>query len=228
MDVRCRSKMSRINFLSLMTADAARHRMRDFDSRYKRQWQAWLRVGAEHPLVSEDSAQAFRRVLSAWQAVRSTTKGRVLRPLENDSAEGDPSMRDLLREAAPFVDELGQVTLREARRLTMGQRRALSFLWDIFRDLPTVGTANAVGITKAVKLVTLGRIGPALDKEVRRELRIGEPRSASEWIEALAGISDDLARFERATRTRLEQLVELRYRPIAVGRAYDMVAGPRG
>ena len=85
-----------------------------------------------------------------------------------------------------------------------------------------------MGITKAVKLVTLGRIGPALDTVVRQRLDIAEPRSAEEWITALASISSDLARFERRRGVRLEALIEERWRPVAVGRAYDMVAGPTG
>jgi hypothetical protein len=76
--------------------------------------------------------------------------------------------------------------------------------------------------------VTLGRIGPALDKVVRDRLGIAEPRSGEEWITALRSISVDLARFERLQRLRLEALVEERRKPIEVGRAYDMVAGPTG
>lgn len=57
--------------------------------------------------------------------------------------------------------------MRDAPGLTGQQRHALTALWDTFRDLPTIGTANAVGITKAIKLVTGGRIGPALDSKVR-------------------------------------------------------------
>ncbi len=106
-------------------------------------------------------------------------------------------MDDLLAEAAPFVHELGAFSLREAAAPTARQEHALRFLWDIFRALPSRGAANAVGITKAVKLVTLGRIGPALDTVVRTNLRIQEPRSADEWIAALHFISLDLANSPR-------------------------------
>ncbi len=135
-------------------------------------------------------------------------------------------MEELLTEAAPFVQELGSLSLREALETTARQERALSFLWDIFRALPNKGNANAVGITKAVKLITFGRIGPALDTVVRDRLDLAEPRSADEWIAVLRSISDDLARFEKEHRTRLETLVEEQWRPVAVGRAYDMAAGP--
>ena len=158
--------------------------------------------------------------------MRSKAKGRVVRQCRASVAEGELCLEELLTEAAAFVRELGDFSLREAAMPTSRQERALRFLWDIFRALPSSGTANAVGITKAVKLVTMGRIGPALDTVVRRKLRVEEPRSGDEWIATLGAISDDLARFERRHRMPLETLVEARWQPIAVGRAYDMVAGP--
>ena len=44
------------------------------------------------------------------------------------------------------------------------------------------GTASCVGITKAVMLLTDGRIGPALDSQVRLNLGVAKPINAEEWI----------------------------------------------
>jgi hypothetical protein len=167
-------------------------------------------------------------VLQRWQAVRSRIKGRVVRRCRLGGGNVELFIDDLLKESRPFVEELGNFSLREASAPTSRQERALKFLWEIFRALPSSGTANAVGITKAVKLVTLGRIGPALDTVVRERLSISEPRSAEEWVATLRAISADLSRFERRHRLKLESLVEDEWQPIAVGRAYDMVAGPTG
>jgi hypothetical protein len=220
--------MPRVAFLSELSADEVRARMRSFADSYKRDWQRWIDTGLSAPLESPGSAEQFRNVLRRWQAVRSKTKGRVVRQCHAGVAEGELCMEELLREAAPFVQELGDFSLREAAMPTVRQERALGFLWDIFRALPSSGTANAVGITKAIKLVSLGRIGPALDTVVRKRLGIVEPRSGEEWITALRSISGDLAKFERRERMPLEALVEERWKPIAVGRAYDMLAGPAG
>jgi hypothetical protein len=46
-------------------------------------------------------------------------------------------MEELLTEAAAFVEELGDFSLREAAKPTTRQERALKFLWEIFRALPT-------------------------------------------------------------------------------------------
>lgn len=220
--------MTRVAFLSELSVVEIRRRMRGFDDSYKRDWQQWINVAQSARLESPGPAEQFRNVLRRWQAVRSKTKGRVVRQCRAAVAAGDLCIDDLLTEASAFVHELGDFSLREAARPTAREERALRFLWDIFRDVPSSGTANAVGITKAVKLVTLGRIGPALDTVVRDNLSIAEPRSGEEWIAALRLISADLGKFERRHRVRLETLVEDRWKPIAVGRAYDMVAGPTG
>ncbi len=220
--------MTRVTFLSDSSVADIRRRMRGFDDSYKRDWQRWIDVAQSAPLESPASAERFRDVLRRWQAVRSKTKGRVVRQCRASAVEGDLCIEELLTEASAFVHELGDFSLREAARPTAREERALRFLWDIFRDLPSSGTANAVGITKAVKLVTLGRIGPALDTVVRDNLGIEEPRTGDEWVAVLRLISADLAKFERRHRVRLETLVEDRWKPIAVGRAYDMVAGPTG
>jgi hypothetical protein len=220
--------MIRVAFLSEMTPDDVRARMRAFDKSYKRDWKDWMAVAQSSGLASPATALQFRDVLRRWAAVRSKTKGRVVRHCRAEAAEGDLCIEEMLAEAAPFVRELGSFSLRDAIKPDARQERALRFLWDIFTALPTAGTANAVGITKAVKLVTLGRVGPAIDSVVRHNLALVEPKSAEEWIETLRAISADLGKFERQHRVILEELVEEQWRPVAVGRAYDMVAGPAG
>jgi hypothetical protein len=220
--------MTRVAFLSELSPDDVRARMRAFADSYKDDWHEWMDVARSAPIDSPVSAEKFRNVLRAWQAVRSKTKGRVVRQCRAAVVEGELCMEQLLTEAAVFVHELGDFSLREAAKPTARQTRALGFLWEIFRALPSGGTANAVGITKAVKLVTLGTIGPALDTIVRQRLSIAEPRSSEQWITVLRSISADLATFERRHRVPLEALDEERWKPIAVGRAYDMVAGPTG
>ena len=172
--------MNRIAFLSAMTVEDVRVRMRAFSDSYKGDWRQWTAVAESMPLDSPASAAAFRNVLRSWQAVRSKTKGRVVRQCRAATPPAELCMEELLAEAAAYVQELGEFTLRDAAGPSSRQTRALKFLWEVFRALPTSGTANAVGITKAVKLVTLGRVGPALDTVVRDRLDVEEPRSGED------------------------------------------------
>ena len=215
--------------LSSRTVTQVRADITSFDARYKRDWKAWMAVYDTVPLSAPETAAACRSVLSKWQAVRSKTKGRTIRLLRSGAPQGARCFDDLLAEAVIPVQQLGGTTIREVRTLGEGGRQSLTRLWDLFQDLPTLGRANAVGITKAVKLVAGGRIGPALDSEVRKHLGIREPGpvTATEWIKVLQSVSEDIHTFELANRCHLEDLVEAEWQPVAVGRAYDMVFGPK-
>ena len=139
-----------------------------------------------------------------------------------------PFLDDLLEQARPHLAALEGKTLRDADALTPPQKAALRSLWNLFRHLPTKGQAGAVGITKAIMLLTRGRFGPALDSQVRRRLGVRRPlTSADEWLALLDNMAADVHRFEARHGIRLDDLIGKRWRPIAVGRVYDMVAGPR-
>jgi hypothetical protein len=204
--------------LSSRTVTQVRTEITSFDARYKRDWKAWMVVYDTKPLSAPETAAACRSVLSKWQAVRSKTKGRTIRLLRSRAPQGARCFDDLLADAIIPVQHLGGMTIREVRTLGESDRQSLTRLWDVFQDLPTIGHANAVGITKAVKLVTGGRIGPALDSEVRKHLGIREPGpvTAKEWINVLQLVSEDIHTFELANRCQLEDLVEAEWQPVAV------------
>ena len=201
--------------------------LKAFKPRYKQDWRDWMNTLASHPLAAPETVAQCRRVLAKWQAVRSTTKGRRVRLTRGLAIAGTRCLDDVLAEALPALKILGQETVRDVPNLSSARRGALLELWDVFSDLPTIGTARAVGITKAVKLVTGGRIGPAFDSQVRQHLDLPEPLDGVQWLDALVAVARDIQTFESANGCRLEQLVETEWRPIGIGRAYDMVFGPK-
>jgi secondary thiamine-phosphate synthase enzyme len=120
---------------------------------------------------------------------------------------------------------LGNLTLDKIRSRTPSQEKALVQLWDVFRGLTTTEHARAVGITKAILLLTDGRIGPAFDSQVRAQLGVPSPTTSAEWIEILEGIADDIVAFE-ASHGALKKAVAPRFRAFENGRLYDMALGP--
>ena len=68
---------------------------------------------------------------------------------------------------------------------------------------------------------------PLEPPEVRKHLGVREPETAEQWIVVLQQVAEDIRRFETANCSRLEDLVEIEWQPVAVGRAYDMVFGPK-
>jgi hypothetical protein len=150
-----------------------------------------------------------------------------MRRPRNEAVHTAPYLEDLLAEAWPHLKDMENLSVREIKMATPQQINALLALWDIFRNLTYQGKATCVGITKSVLLLTEGRIGPAFDSAVRYRLRIGQSLNGKTWIEDLCSISEDISSFETKNGVRIESLVPTEWAPINVGRAYDMVAGPR-
>jgi len=136
-----------------------------------------------------------------------------------------PFLDDLLKSATEPLREAGLTVLTIANR-TPEQEQALIILWTIFSQLPTSGAASCVGITKAVLLLTDGRIGPAFDAEVRRKLGVGRPATWREWLQNLEDVGEDIVAFE-SLHGSLTKAVPIQYAHFTYGRLYDMALGPR-
>jgi hypothetical protein len=148
-----------------------------------------------------------------------------MRRTHREAEHAPPYLEDLLDLATGPLRALADVDLRSVRTRTPDQQDALAELWEVFARLTVSGTASCVGITKAVLLVTNGRIGPAFDSNV--QTRVGHrPESTIEWLDALGEISEDIAAFE-AMNGPLASVVAPRHAHLAVGRIYDMALGPR-
>ena len=74
--------------------------------------------------------------------------------------------------------------------------------------------------------MTDGRIGPALDSQVRQKLGVGRPATCREWLQILQDVGEDIAMFESA-HGPLAKAVPARFARIEYGRLYDMALGPR-
>src|SRR5450759_3209708 len=187
-----------------------------FDRRYVDDWDAWLAV------EPRAKARLFGRILRKWQATRPKT----MRRIRSEAQHGAPFLEDLLELAAEPLDRLGDLTVLTVAHRSVRQSEALADLWALFSSLPSDGTASCVGITKAVLLLTDGRIGPALDSNVRRQIGAGRPETCAAWVEILEGVADDIAAFESGDGP-LDKAVSPRFGHLAYGRLYDMALGPR-
>lgn len=187
-----------------------------FSARYVEDWDTWV-------VAPPDSRpQLFGRILRRWQATRPL----AMRRLRAEAEHGPPFLNDLVAAAEEPLRALSGLTVLTIARRTRRQDQALTRLWAIFTRLPTSGAASCVGITKAVLLLTDGKIGPAFDSKVRRKLGVGRPATCREWLQTLQDIGEDIAVFE-SSHGRLTKAVPARFAQLAYGRLYDMVLGPR-
>jgi len=187
-----------------------------FSAQYAKDWDDW--VGADR----DARPQLFGRILRRWQATRPV----AMRRLRAEADHRPPFLDDLLESAEEPVWVLGGLTVLTIAQRTREQDEALNTLWKIFSRLPTSRAASCVGITKAVLLLTDGRIGPAFDSQVRSKLGVGRPATCREWLRILQEVGEDIAAFE-ASHGRLTEAVPLQFARLAYGRLYDMALGPR-
>jgi hypothetical protein len=206
-----------INALQSLTPDQIRVSMDGFRDTYVRDWDEWLATPAER------RPELFGRILRKWQA----TRPHEMRRARVDAKHSPPYLDDLLETASEPITLLGGLGLSWMNLRTPAQTDALAKLWEIFSALQIADGASCVGISKAVLLATNGRIGPALDSEVRQQLRIQPPKTAGEWLDVLDAVGSDIRAFERE-HGPLYRLVPQAFSKLEDGRMYDMVFGPKG
>lgn len=198
------------------TPREVRAAVNEFARRYVVDWDTWL--------VAHRNArpELFGRILRRWQATRPL----AMRRLRAEAQHGAPFLDDLFESATGPLYALGDLTVLTVAQRVPQQDEALAALWDVFSHLPTTGLASCVGITKAVLLLTDGRIGPAFDSQVRTKLGVGRPATCGDWVQILQDVGEDIAAFE-STHGPLAKAVPSRFAHLAYGRLYDMALGPR-
>jgi hypothetical protein len=204
-----------VTALRRMTGQEVGDAIANFPPRYVTDWDQWRRVDPR------GRAKLFGMILRRWQA----TRPHPMRRSREERANQPPFLDDLLQEADGRVSRLGELSVESISTRSGDQESALVGLWHIFRDLTVAGEASSVGITKAVLLVTNGRIGPAFDSNVQRSVGVSRPTSARQWIALLEAVSNDIAAFEAANGP-LRGFVPIADRHLAYGRIYDMIFGP--
>jgi GrpB-like predicted nucleotidyltransferase (UPF0157 family)/mannose-6-phosphate isomerase-like protein (cupin superfamily) len=199
-----------------MTPDEVRRKLGEFTAGYVLDWESWLQV------TDAKRVSTFASILRSWKATRPL---RMRRP-RAEALHEPPHIEDLLDQASQHLEVLGDLTLTDIALASSGQINALHGLWSTFSKLPQKGTASCVGITKAIMLLTNGRIGPAFDSIVRKKLGLKDHlKTSEEWIDVLCGISEDILAFEKR-HGNLTDIVAAQLAKYQIGRLYDMVLGP--
>lgn len=195
-------------------------RIARFSPRYIADWDIWMRTPASK------RPEQLGITLRKWQACRPNR----MRRIRAEATHSEPYLEDLVSDAIPHLKQLETFNLCIADSFTSDTYKALENLWDIFELLAYHGRANnglagIVGISKAVMLLTEGRVGPAFDSNVKTHLSINEIQHPSEWMDWLSWVHKDIQAFEKANGLSLHEALPA-YSHIKPGRLYDMVLGP--
>ena len=206
-----------IRVVSEMTPRELAQAVGGFRKTYVSDWEEWLNTPAS------DEVRKFASILRKWQA----TRPHRLRSTREEAEHEAPFLDDLVEWAQPHLAAVEGITLASIHAVQPPQCNAMDELWSIFTQLPVSGSATCVGISKAILLLTNGRIGPAFDSNVRKRLRIDHIKSPRDWIAVLAQIGSDVRSFERRWGVPLSEAVPPQFRHLEAGRLYDMALGPR-
>ena len=187
-----------------------------FAPRYAIDWTGWVAtpLGAKPELLG--------RILRKWQATRPLAMRRV----RAEARHQPPFLEELFENARIEVDRLGDLSLMRIGSRSPAQEVALHALWQIFLRLPVTGEASCVGITKAVLLMTDGRIGPAFDSTVRDKISVRRMSTLSDWITLLEHVGEDIDAFQ-SEHGLLTKAVPSQFADLPYGRLYDMALGRR-
>lgn len=206
-----------IRVLSQMTPRELAQAVRDFRKTYVSDWERWLNTPAS------DQVREFARILRKFKA----TRPHKLRSTREQAQHEPPFLDDLIEWAQPHLLVVEGITLASIHDIRPPQSNAMDELWSIFTQLPRSHPASCVGISKAILLLTNGRIGPAFDSNVRKRLRIHPIKTSRDWIAVLAQIGSDVRSFEQKWGVCLSEAVPRQFRHLEAGRLYDMALGPR-
>jgi hypothetical protein len=195
--------------------------VRRFDPRYVAHWDSWLDV------ADRDKPELFGFILRAWNACRPNTMRRTRAEQLHDA----PYIEELIAASSPHVEALADFRISQAASFTVGAKNSLHRLWETLRQLShsgraREGVAGAVGISKAVLLLTNGRVGPAFDSQVRGRLGIRKIDNAEQWLTALEAVTVDIGAFEANNGCRFEESFPPEHHHLLAGRVYDMALGP--
>lgn len=204
-----------------LTSDQLRRRIRRFDQRYVTHWNEWMAAEPNRRVLT------FGKTLRSWNACRPNS----MRRSSEEGAHAPPFLDDLVQEAEPHIHALRRFDVCRSSSFTRDATATLRCLWETFLHLSYSGRARnglagVVGISKAVLLLTEGRVGPAFDSEVRGQLGIETPTRADEWLEALRIVQQDIEAFELRNQTSLRVAAGRPFKNCFAGRIYDMALGP--
>jgi hypothetical protein len=209
--------------ISELTVEGFQQKILRFDRKYVDDWNRWLQVKAEN------RSEQFGSILRNWQACRPNK----MRQTSAANLHEAPYIDDLMEQASHSISALAAFELNDFSKFSEDIFKHISVLWDIFENLSYTGKARkgkagAVGISKAVLLLSDGHIGPAFDSEVRTHLGIKEITNAKQWFKAIQIVAQDIQSFEAKNNTTIKNSAPEEFKGLNIGRIYDMALGPGG
>jgi hypothetical protein len=205
----------KIEFLRNKRRQEVQALIQGFSSDYCYDLHSLSKITEKYGTFSPQSSKALIQLLNKWTACRPSRTNKEILPLLID-------LNSDLR-------TISNLDLRNIRQASSNEKEALDRIWsELFNRICIPKKLTGVAPSKAILILTNGRLGPALDSNTRARLGLQDIVSSVQYVTILSAISEDIAAFEKANAPiLLEELVPEEWKPVFVGRAYDMATGPR-
>lgn len=204
-----------IEFLRNKQREKVANLIQGFSIRYVTDLKNFATTTEHYGLISPQTAKQLCRLIGKWHGCRPSPVSKNLLPLLTD-LDAD-------------LKAIATIDLRSILRASSNEMEAISQIWSsLMNQICDNKPQSEVAASKAMLILTNGRLGPALDSNARKSLRLPRIQSSGDYLAFLLAISEDVAAFEKANSPiLLEDLVPKEWCPVLVGRAYDMAIGPR-
>jgi hypothetical protein len=205
----------KINFLRNKKSEEVKQLIEGFSHRYVADLNNFALTIEQYSFTSPQTANHLNKLLRKWSGCRpkSARKDRLhlLKLLDTD------------------LKSISHVDLRNIQNISPYERLAISRIWSQLQtQICDAPKSTAVAPSKAMLILTNGRLGPALDSNARKTLKLPKTLNPDEYLSFLCAISEDIAAFEKINApVILEDLVPKKWQPVFIGRVYDMAIGPR-
>ena len=137
----------KVSVLTDMSPEVIRENLKEFSKPYVLDWDQWLQVGDSNRVAK------FASILRSWQGTRPLPMRRPKAEAKHDP----PYIEDLIAEATPQLEALGDLTLTDLALATPDQINALHGLWATFSKR----VRSQKGVTQKGALVRISELAEA-------------------------------------------------------------------
>ena len=191
----------KIEFLRNKQREEVAGLIQGFSLRYVKDLNDFAMVTKQYGLISSQAAKKLRRLIGKWAACRPDKVNTDFLPL--------------LTELDADLTTIATIDLRSVRHASSNERDAIGRIWSVLINQTCNKQLAEIAASKAILILTNGRLGPGLDSNARTMLKLQRIYRSDDYLTLLFVISEDIAAFEKVNSPiLLEDLVPKKWHPV--------------
>ncbi len=174
----------KVEFIGNKHIDEVRNLIHGFSHRYVTDIKDFVITTESYRFSSTETADHLSRLLRKWQACRPSAVHKNLLPL--------------ISQLAQDFETISNLNIRNIEHASLNEKEAIKHIWSVLINQICNNREIAdVAASKAILILTKGQLGPALDSNARKKLRVPRIRNSEDYLNLLLTVSDDIRSFEK-------------------------------